>query len=113
MLDYVGDFIFVALVFILILAILFAFVGGMLDAAFSKTVNEEIVECEVTKMDCGATKYGHKYVMSVKCEKFARTISITSNEYAYYNVGDIVKIKVITRKGFVFREITHKYYLEN
>lgn len=93
--------------------ILFAIVGGLLDCFLTKVVDEYTVDCEVTQLDFGQGKTFKTYVMGVKCEKFSRTLSITSNEYAYYSVGDTVKVKVTITKGFVFRDLNYSYRLVN
>lgn len=113
MFEFIEEIFSIGIILLIIGAILFAIIGGLLDCFLTKVVDEYTVDCEVTQLDFGQGKSFKSYVMGVKCEEFSRTLRINSNEYAYYSVGDIVKVKVTVTKGFIFKDLNYSYRLVN
>lgn len=113
MFEFIEEIFFVGAILLIIGVILFAIIGGPLDCLLSKVVDEYTVECKVTQLNFGQGKTFKSYIMGVKCEEFSRTLSINSNKYAYYSIGDTVKIKVTVTKSFIFRDLNYSYHLVN
>jgi hypothetical protein len=88
-------------VFMTVLCIL---VVGLLCFLIFVSVNQTEVEiysvgCEVSQMayaeeTVSRTQSKPVYKMGVRCDDFATTLDITSNQFAQFMVGDIVEVEV-------------------
>lgn len=91
------------LFFIIIIALVLVVVGALIHAFWYGATAEEVevysVGCEVTQMAYAEETTGRSssrpvYKMGVRCDEFAYTFNITSEQFARYAVGDVVEVEV-------------------
>lgn len=73
------------------------------------------VDCEVSQMayaeeTVSRTQSKPVYKMGVRCDDFAVTLDITSNQFAQFAVGDIVEVEVTVMEN-AFGELYNTYKL--
>ena len=95
-------------------------VVGLLVFLIFISVNQTEIEiysvgCEVSQMayaeeTVSRVKSKPVYKMGVRCDDFATTLEVTSNQFAQFMVGDIVEVEVTVMEN-AFGELYNTYKL--
>ena len=90
-----------------IILVLFAIVGCIACSSTTYPVETkpELVQAKIDKIWLGVTDSSVNCFIAVSLEDYVGTIPITEEQYALWDVGNIVTISITTTDAFLFYKI--------